>query len=76
MDTLITLPFDELNENEFKLGKYHYISKDCEYDSQNACDLCAFGHEDRKCLNSPPCDWEDRNDGRDVYYVEVIEQVF
>ena len=68
--------FDELDENEFKLGKYNYISKDCEHDSETACGLCAFGHDDRKCLNSPPCDGEDRKDGRDVYYIERIECAF
>lgn len=68
--------FDELDENEFKLGKYHYTSKECKHDSQNACDLCAFGRDDRKCLDSPPCDGEDRKDGRDVYYIEVIEYEF
>ncbi len=51
----MTNSFDELDENKFKLGKYHYISKDCEYDSQDAYDLCAFGHDDRKCVDSPPC---------------------
>ena len=72
----MTNSFDELDENKFKLGKYHYISKDCEHDSQNACDLCAFGHDDHKCFNSPPCDGLDRKDGRDVYYIERIECAF
>ncbi len=72
----MTNSFDELDENKFKLGKYLYQSAECNQQAEDTCAPCSFRYDDRKCLNSPPCDGLDRKDGRDVYYVEVIERVF
>lgn len=76
MTDLITLPCDELNENEFRLSKVTYIAKPVDPQAEDTCALCSFNHSVRKCLTSPPCDGLDRKDGRDVYYTERIECVF
>lgn len=76
MNTLITLPCDELNENEFKLGKLTYIAKPVDPRMEDTCELCSFKWNPRKCLNSPPCDALDRKDERDIYYTERIECAF
>lgn len=76
MNTLITLPCDELNENEFKLGKLTYIAKPVDPRMEDTCERCSFNTVPRKCLNAPPCDAIDRKDGQDVYYIIRIECVF
>ena len=76
MNKSITLPFDDLSQSKFKLGKYHYEAKPCTQMAEDNCHPCAFANDDHKCLNSPPCMAEERDDGQDVYFIEVIEYSF
>lgn len=76
MNESISLPSDNLNQSKFKLGKYHYEAKPWGIIPENDCRPCAFANDNHKCFNSPPCMAEERDDGQDVYFIEVIEYKF
>ena len=76
MNKPISLPYDDLSQSKFKLGKYHYEAVPCDNMPEDTCYPCAFDKDNHKCLNSPPCLGEERTDGQDVYFTEVIEYQF
>ena len=76
MNESISLPSDNLNQSKFKLGKYRYEAKPWDVIPEENCHPCAFDNDHHKCFNSPPCMAEERTDGQDVYFIEVIEYQF